>query len=49
MTMSVRRDRLRLTFEEGPELDDRARPPYPDPAFDDLVELAGLGEGASRC
>jgi cyclopropane fatty-acyl-phospholipid synthase-like methyltransferase len=43
--VSDRRDRLRRTFEEVPELYDRARPPYPAAVFDDLVSLAGLAEG----
>jgi SAM-dependent methyltransferase len=43
--MSERRDRLRRTFEEVPELYDRARPAYPAALFDDLVELAGLRGG----
>jgi SAM-dependent methyltransferase len=33
------RRRLRATFEEVPELYDRARPTYPDALFDELVEL----------
>jgi SAM-dependent methyltransferase len=33
------RRRLRATFEEVPELYDRARPTYPDALFDDLVAL----------
>jgi SAM-dependent methyltransferase len=37
---------LRETFEEVPELYDRARPSYPGQLFDDLVELAELGPGA---
>lgn len=40
------RERLRATFEEVPELYDRARPVYPDELFDDLVALARLGEQA---
>jgi SAM-dependent methyltransferase len=40
------RRRLRETFEEVPELYDRARPSYPDELFDDLVELARLGPDA---
>jgi SAM-dependent methyltransferase len=39
------RHRLRATFEEAPELYDRARPRYPAELFDDLVELAGLQHG----
>jgi len=41
------RHRLRETFEEVPELYDRARPSYPGELFDDLVELCGLSPGAS--
>jgi SAM-dependent methyltransferase len=40
------RRRLRATFEEVPELYDRARPSYPAELFDDLVELGGLRLGA---
>src|ERR671939_1835642 len=40
------RRRLRTTFEEVPELYDRARPLYPAELFDDLVTLAGLRTGA---
>jgi len=40
------RHRLRATFEEVPDLYDRARPGYPAKLFDDLVELAKLPEGA---
>jgi SAM-dependent methyltransferase len=36
------RHRLRATFEEVPELYDRARPTYPPALFDDLVALARL-------
>jgi SAM-dependent methyltransferase len=42
----MEREQLRTTFEEVPELYDRARPTYPDELFDDLAALAGLGEGA---
>ena len=38
------RHRLRATFEEVPELYDRARPTYPPALFDDLVALARLPE-----
>jgi SAM-dependent methyltransferase len=41
-----RRHRLRTTFEEVPELYDRARPGYPAEVFEDLVALARLGPGA---
>src|SRR3954468_18791917 len=41
------RHRLRETFNEVPELYDRARPSYPDELFDDLVALAELRPGAS--
>ncbi|MGZ4386383.1 MAG: class I SAM-dependent methyltransferase [Gaiellaceae bacterium] len=37
--------RRRATFEEVPELYERARPEYPEALFDDLVELAELGPG----
>ena len=40
------RDRLRTTFEEVPELYDRARPSYPEGLFADLVRLARLADGA---
>jgi SAM-dependent methyltransferase len=39
------RRRLRETFEQVPELYDRARPSYPAELFDDLTELAGLQAG----
>jgi SAM-dependent methyltransferase len=39
-------DPLRTTFDEVAEGYDRARPTYPEPVFDDLVELTGLGPGA---
>jgi SAM-dependent methyltransferase len=42
----VDRKRLRATFEEVPELYDRARPTYPALLFDDLSALAGLEPGA---
>jgi SAM-dependent methyltransferase len=38
--------RLRTSFEEVPDLYDRARPTYPPPLFDDLVSLAALGDRA---
>jgi SAM-dependent methyltransferase len=41
------RHRLRETFEEVPELYDRARPSYPAELLDDLVELCGLSPGAT--
>jgi SAM-dependent methyltransferase len=41
----AQRHRLRRSFEEVPELYDRARPGYPPQLFDDLVELAGLRPG----
>jgi SAM-dependent methyltransferase len=44
----VTRD-LRTTFEQAPDLYDRARPRYPDAVFDDLAELAGLACGARVC
>jgi SAM-dependent methyltransferase len=37
---------LRGTFEQAPELYDRARPGYPDAVFDDLSRLAGLKPGS---
>ncbi len=37
---------LRTTFEDVPELYDRARPSYPDEIFDDLAALAQLPETA---
>jgi SAM-dependent methyltransferase len=40
------RERLRATFEEVPELYERARPAYPAAVFDDLAALAGLGPGS---
>lgn len=39
-------ERLRTTFEEVPELYDRARPAYPEALFDELAELARLPERA---
>jgi len=39
------RHQLRETFEQVPELYDRARPSYPAELFDDLSELAGLRAG----
>lgn len=43
---SGQQQRLRTTFEEVPELYDRARPTYPSHLFDDLTALARLPEGA---
>ena len=40
------RHRLRDSFEEAPELYDRARPSYPDELVDDLLALAGLRAGS---
>jgi SAM-dependent methyltransferase len=37
--------RLRTTFEEVPELYERARPRYPSQVFDDIAELGGLPSG----
>lgn len=37
---------LRATFEEVPDLYDRARPTYPDALFRDLEEIAGLHPGS---
>ena len=41
----MNREKLRITFDEVPELYDRARPTYPREVFDDLVQLAGLEPG----
>ncbi|MBA3717310.1 MAG: class I SAM-dependent methyltransferase [Actinobacteria bacterium] len=41
----MNREELRATFEEVPELYDRARPLYPPQVFDDLVGFARLPEG----
>jgi SAM-dependent methyltransferase len=38
----MEREQLRTTFEQVPELYERARPSYPDELFDDLAELTGL-------
>jgi SAM-dependent methyltransferase len=38
--------RLRQTFEQVPELYDRARPTYPPALFEELEELGGLGPGS---
>ena len=43
---SSSRQRLSTTFDEVPELYDRARPGYPKQVFDDLGALAQLPEGA---
>lgn len=40
------RNRARTTFEQVPELYDRARPDYPPQVFDDLVAIAQLPPGA---
>jgi SAM-dependent methyltransferase len=40
------RELLRTTFEQVPELYDRARPDYPPQIFDDLAALAKLPAGA---
>ena len=40
------RERLRATFDEVPELYDRARPSYPPAVFHDLVALAELPAAA---
>jgi len=42
----MEREQLRTTFEQVPELYDRARPTYPEEMFDDLAALAELREGA---
>lgn len=39
------RERLRATFTEDAELYDRVRPGYPRQMYEDLSELAALGEG----
>jgi SAM-dependent methyltransferase len=41
-----RREQLRTTFGEVPELYDKARPLYPLQIFDDLIALANLAEGS---
>ncbi len=41
----MERHRLRATFEEVPELYDRARVPYPAALFDDLIGLADVSCG----
>jgi SAM-dependent methyltransferase len=46
VTAAPKRARLRATFEEVPDLYDRVRPRYPEPLFDDLVELCGLADGS---
>jgi SAM-dependent methyltransferase len=40
---------LRRSFEQRPELYDRARPGYPPTLFDDLAALTGLAAGARIC
>ena len=42
----MRQEHLRTTFEQVPELYDRARPSYPPQIFDDLVALAELPQQA---
>ena len=42
----MEREQLRTTFEQVPEVYERARPTYPDELFDDLAELAGLAAAA---
>jgi SAM-dependent methyltransferase len=42
----MEREQLRTTFEQVPELYERARPTYPKEVFDDLADLAGLGQGS---
>ena len=44
--MAHDREALRTTFEEVPELYDRARPAYPDQIFDDIGTLGGLSAAA---
>src|SRR5438128_6585766 len=45
-TMEELRRRRRTTFEQVPELYDRARPLYPAQLFADLVAFAGLEAGS---
>ena len=45
-TMEELRRRRRTTFEQVPELYDRARPHYPAQLFDDLVAFVGLAAGS---
>ncbi len=45
MDERLRRHRLRTTFEEVPDLYDRARPGYPAEVFDDLVDLGRVPTG----
>lgn len=40
------RESLGRTFDSAADLYDRARPDYPEELFDDLIELAGLDQGA---
>jgi SAM-dependent methyltransferase len=42
----MERENRRQTFDEVPELYDRARPQYPSQLFSDLVKLSGLSTGA---
>jgi SAM-dependent methyltransferase len=42
---SARRELRRQSFDAQAELYDRARPAYPEPLFDDLVELSGIPAG----
>jgi SAM-dependent methyltransferase len=42
----MEREQLRTTFEQVPELYDRARPTYPEELSDDFAALTGLGAGA---
>jgi len=44
--MAGDRKALRTTFEQVPELYDRARPAYPDQVFDDIGTLGGLSPAA---
>lgn len=43
---NARRERLRETFTQDPELYDRARPGYPPSLFEDLARLTGVGPGS---
>jgi SAM-dependent methyltransferase len=42
----MEREQLRTTFEQVPELYERARPTYPDAVFEDIAALARLRKGA---
>jgi len=38
-------ERLRTTFDAAAELYQQARPEYPEPLYDTLVDLTGVGAG----